>query len=75
VIQAHHLPLTVQTEDAAGTVSLQDAMNAYETDLIQGALRATRGHRARAARLLGTTQRILNYRVKILDINYRRFKL
>jgi Nif-specific regulatory protein len=74
VIHAHHLPLTVQTGDLSGTVSLHEAMHAYEADLIQGALRATRGNRARAARLLGTTQRILNYRVKILNINYRRFK-
>ena len=33
-------------------------------DLIQDALKSTRGNRAKAARLLDTTERVLNYKVK-----------
>ena len=53
--------------DSAGTVtrvSLHDAVAAYERDLIQDALKTTRGNRAKAARLLDTTERILNYKVR-----------
>jgi Nif-specific regulatory protein len=78
VIHAHHLPPTLQTGETSGTitrVSLSDAMNAYESDLIQDALKTTRGNRAKAAHLLDTTERILNYRVKQLGIDYMRFKI
>jgi Nif-specific regulatory protein len=64
VIHAHHLPPTLQTAEASGTtvsVSLADAMAAYERDLLQDALKSARGSRARAARLLRTTDRIFNY--------------
>jgi Nif-specific regulatory protein len=77
VIHAHHLPPTLQTAETSGTVtrvSLSDAMNAYESDLIQDALKTTRGNRAKAARLLDTTERIVNYKVKQLGIDYMRFK-
>jgi Nif-specific regulatory protein len=77
VIHAHHLPPTLQTAEASGTVtrlSLKDALTAYEKDLIQDALKTTRGHRAKAARLLNTTERILNYQVRKYGIDWHRFK-
>jgi Nif-specific regulatory protein len=77
VIHAHHLPPTLQTAEASGTVtrvSLKDAVAAYEKDLIQDALKTTRGNRAKAARLLNTTERIINYQVRKYSIDYRRFK-
>lgn len=77
VIHAHHLPPTLQTAEASGTVmsvSLEDAVNAYEKDLLQDALKSARGSRARAARLLRTTDRIFNYKVRQLGIDWRRFK-
>jgi Nif-specific regulatory protein len=77
VIHAHHLPPSLQTADASGTVthmSLGDAVAAYERDLIQDALKTTRGNRAKAARLLDTTERILNYKVRGYGIDVRRFK-
>ena len=55
-------------------VSLKDAVAAYEKDLIQDALKTTRGNRAKAARLLNTTERIINYQVRKYSIDYRRFK-
>ena len=77
VVHAHHLPPTLQSAAASGTVmslSLQDAIDAYEKDLIQDALKTSRGNRAKAARLLNTTGRIMNYKVRQLGIDWRRFK-
>jgi len=77
VIHAHHLPPSLQTAEASGTVtrvSLNDAIVAYEKDLIQDALKTTRGNRAKAARLLDATERILNYKIRKYAIDVRRFK-
>ena len=46
----------------------------FEGNLIQDALKSTRGNRAKAARLLSTTGRIMNYKVRHLGIDWRRFK-
>ncbi|HWW87363.1 MAG TPA: helix-turn-helix domain-containing protein, partial [Vicinamibacterales bacterium] len=77
VIHGHHLPPSLQTAEASGTVtrvSLKDAVSAYEKDLIQDALKTTRGNRAKAARLLDTTERILNYKVRAYSVDAKRFK-
>ena len=63
--------------DSSGTVtrvSLKDAVAGYERDLIMDALKTTRGNRAKAARLLDTTERILNYKVRGYGIDVRRYK-
>ena len=67
VVHGHHLPPTLQTSEASGTVtgmSLSGAVAAYEKDLIQDALKTTRGNRVRAAMLLDSTERIISYKVK-----------
>jgi Nif-specific regulatory protein len=77
VIHAHHLSPTLQTAEASGTVmsiALDDAVAAYEKDLLQDALKSARGNRAKAARLLRTTERIVNYKVRKLGIDWKRFK-
>ena len=48
-------------------------MAGFEKDLIQDALKTTRGNRAKAARLLDTTERVLNYKVKKYGVDVRRF--
>jgi Nif-specific regulatory protein len=76
-LHGHHLPPTLQTAQASGTVtrlSLGDAIAAYEKDLVQDALKTTRGNCAKAARLLSTTERILNYKVRKYEIDSTRFK-
>jgi Nif-specific regulatory protein len=76
-IHAHHLPPTLQTAEASDTdvrVALKDAIAAYEKDLLQDALKTTRGNRAKAARLLQTTDRILNYKVRQYEIDWKRFR-
>ena len=77
VIHGHHLPPSLQTAEASGTVtrvSLKDAVSAYEKDLIQDTLKTTRGNCAKAARLLDTTERIVNYKVRRYGIDTARFK-
>ena len=76
VIHGHHLPPSLQTAEASNTVtrvSLADAVAGFEKDLIQDALKTTRGNRAKAARLLDTTERVLNYKVKKYGVDVRRF--
>lgn len=77
VVHAHHLPPTLQTAEATDTkpaATLRDSIAAFEKDQLQDALKSTRGNRAKAARLIGTTERIFNYRVKKYEIDWRRFK-
>jgi Nif-specific regulatory protein len=77
VLHAHHLPPTLQTAEASGTTqtaSLSEAIAAFEKDTLQDALKSARGNRAKAARLLATTERIFNYRVRRYGIDWKRFK-
>ena len=77
VIHAHHLPPTLQTAEASGTtlnLTLQEMLNAVEKDALQDALKSARGNRAKAARLLSTTERIFNYKVRKHGIDWRRFR-
>jgi Nif-specific regulatory protein len=77
VIHGHHLPPTLQTAELSGTVtavSLENAVESYEKDLIQDALKSTRGNVAKAAKLLNSTERILGYKIKKYEIRSNRFK-
>jgi Nif-specific regulatory protein len=77
VLHGHHLPPTLQTASESGTMnrlSLDAAMAAFEKDIIQDALKTTRGNRARAAKLLDTTERILGYKTKKYKIDSKRFR-
>lgn len=77
VIHGYHLPPTLQTAEGSGTVtrtSLEQAVQAYEKEMIMDALKTTRGNRARAARMLDTTERILGYKVEKYKIDCKRFR-
>jgi Nif-specific regulatory protein len=77
VVHGHHLPPTLQTAQASGTIntlSLSEAIAAFEKDIVLDALKTTRGNRAKAARLLGTTERIINYKVRKYGIDSARFR-
>ncbi len=78
VIHAHHLPPSLQTAEVSGTLprrSLEKAVESFERDLIQDALKSARGNKARAARLLDTTERILAYKARKYAIDGRRFRV
>jgi Nif-specific regulatory protein len=77
VVHAHHLPPTLQTAEGSNTLprqSLAEALALYEKDLVLDALKAARGNRARAARLLHTTERIIGYAVRKHRIDVARFR-
>ena len=77
VIHGYHLPPTLQTAEASGTmarVSLSEAVDSFERDMLMDALKTARGNRARAAKLLGTTERIMRYKVKKYAIDCNRFR-
>jgi Nif-specific regulatory protein len=77
VIHSHHLPPSLQTAEKSGTVparSLRLAVSTLEREMIVDALKAARGNQALAAKLLQVTERMVNYKVKKLGIDCRRFR-
>jgi Nif-specific regulatory protein len=77
VIHSHHLPPTLQTAEASGTThdgSLEAALEGFERELIIEALKSARGNKAKAARALGITERIMGLRVAKYGIDPRRFR-
>ena len=77
-IHAHHLPPSLQTAEVSGTLpkhSLTKAVEGLERDLIQDALKSARGNKAKAARLLDTSERILAYKARKYGIDESRFRV
>ena len=78
VIHHHHLPVAIQSSGdsaAVPTLGLSEALEAYERDLLQDALRQARGVRSQAARLLMTSERVFSYRIRKHRIDARSFKV
>jgi Nif-specific regulatory protein len=76
VIHPYHLPPTLQTAEASGTAptgSLRYLVDCYERDLIRDALKSSRGNIASAARALGSTPRIIGYKVKKYEVDPKRY--
>jgi Nif-specific regulatory protein len=77
VIHGHHLPPTLQTAEASGTVprgTLKATLERVEKELIIEALKSSRGTMASAAAALGITERIMGLRVRRFGIQARRFR-
>ncbi len=77
VIHAHHLPPTLQTAEATGTVlqgGLENTLDNIERSLIIDALKSARGNMTKAAKDLGLTERVMGLRVKKHNIDYRGFR-
>ncbi len=73
VILPDHLPqefhsTTALSTDLAGFPNFEEAVNAFERKIIVRALTQANGIQAKAAQLLGTTRRILNYRINKLNV-------
>ncbi len=76
VIHGHHLPPTLQTAEASGTTfkgRLETVIANVERDLVIDALKSTHGNQARAAKLLGITERKFGLRVKKYRIDVKRY--
>jgi len=77
VIHGHHLPPTLQTAEATGTLpptSLQAALDNLEREMLLDALKSSRGNMAKAARSLGISERLMGLRVGKHGIDFRRFR-
>jgi Nif-specific regulatory protein len=77
VVHGHHLPPTLQTAEATNTLmkgTLEEALDRLEREMIIEALKNTRGNRAKAARELGITERLMGLRVKKHGIDCAKFK-
>jgi Nif-specific regulatory protein len=77
VIHGHHLPPTLQTAEATGTLpagNLEASLDNIEREMLLDALKSARGNMAKAARALGITERLMGLRVHKHGIDYRRFR-
>jgi Nif-specific regulatory protein len=77
VIHGFHLPPTLQTAEESGTAltgTLDATLDNVEREIIVDALKSSRGNMAKAARSLGTTERVMALRVKKHGIDPRRFR-
>ncbi|MBT8042534.1 MAG: sigma 54-interacting transcriptional regulator [Pontiella sp.] len=81
VIHGFNLPPSLQTSDETHTnllpekgANLKQMVDAYEREILIDALKKYRGNAAAAARYLETTQRIINYRIKNLGVEPRKYK-
>jgi len=77
-IKNYHLPPTLQTPDsidAMKSLSLTDAVENFERELIIEALKQNNGHQTKAAKYLNTTLRIINYKIHRYKIDPRQFKV
>ncbi|MBM4364424.1 MAG: hypothetical protein FJ104_17230 [Deltaproteobacteria bacterium] len=64
----------VAAEQGLRRAKLTDAVASLERRLIEEALRDARGNAAQAARMLGTTERIIRYKAGKLGIDRRAFR-
>jgi len=67
VIHSHHLPPSLQSAESTNTrlhTTLQEALDNLERELILDALKSTKGNMAKAASLLGITERIMGLRIQ-----------
>ncbi|MBE0556964.1 MAG: hypothetical protein IH628_06995, partial [Proteobacteria bacterium] len=73
-----HLPPSLQTlartDERKEQGKLNTVVEAQERALILGALKETGGNQTRAAKLLGTTKRIIQYRIQKLGIDAQQFR-
>ncbi len=77
VIQAHHLPPSLQMKMVENRGKkrgkFEALVRAYEIELITDALKDADGNQTYAAEILGTTKRVIQYKIAQYGIEYKRF--
>ncbi len=76
-IGAIHLPPTLQSSNSVnsgGMHTLASAVENFERDLIIDALKQSNGNQTKAAKLLDTSLRIINYKINKYNIDARLYK-
>jgi Nif-specific regulatory protein len=77
VIHSYHLPPSLQTSEESDTEfkgTLTMILDSVEKDLIIDAIKSTKGHLAKSAKLLGISERIMGLRLKKHQIDSKKFK-
>jgi Nif-specific regulatory protein len=54
--------------------NLKVRVDAYERELVLAALKRTKGNQSHAAKILGTSQRIVNYKIRKYSIDTGQFR-
>jgi Nif-specific regulatory protein len=75
VVEEAHLPDVIRSaegERPSKKLTLSEAVERLELSLIEEALRESSGNLARASRVLGTTERILRYKVQKYKLSHLR---
>jgi len=76
VIHSHHLPPSLQSAESTDTrlhSTLPEALDNLERELLLDALKSTKGNMAKAAKLLGITERFMGLRVEKHGIDSKVF--
>lgn len=78
VIHGHHLPPSLQLKKTGGARiegegNFETLVQNYERELIIEALKEAWGNQTEAAKLLGTTKRVVQYKIHKLEIDYKRY--
>jgi Nif-specific regulatory protein len=81
VIHAYNLPPSLQTDQATNTsllpkegADLNILVSSYEHEIITDALKINRGNVAATAKTLGSTPRIIHYKIKKFNIKVDNYK-
>lgn len=80
VIHGHHLPPSLQMNrysaqpPSDGDEGFQSRVANFEIELITEALKDTSGNQTQAAKRLGMTKRIIQYKIKLYGIDVARFQ-
>ncbi len=78
VIEGHDLPPTIRIKEpilkGKRSDSFENLVAAYEKELITDALKDADGNQSEAARLLGTTKRVIQYKIQKLGIDFRKYR-
>ncbi len=77
-MEGHDLPPTLQMKEVDKQGVRKDSFDSlvasYESELIVDALKDARGSQTQAAAILGTTKRIIQYKIQKYGIDYRRLR-
>ncbi len=76
-IHSYHLPPSLQTGKHSKTLthlSMEEAVNNLEREMIMDALKNTKGNIKKAAALVGTTERKFSYKAHKFGISYKDFR-
>jgi len=74
VIQKHHLPAALTEAPPLEQLTLSQAVDRLERSMVEDALRNQGGNIAAAARVLGTTERIVRYKAQKLGLDPAHYK-